>query len=54
MEDAKHAVEAFIARNGSHDTTVHEKVSRAITHDTVTKTEHEVGSLSNLTITLNS
>ncbi|KAL9529315.1 hypothetical protein SMMN14_07396 [Sphaerulina musiva] len=40
MEEARHAIEAFLARNGHHDTTVHETVAPAVTHELVTRTEH--------------
>ncbi|KAI5363336.1 hypothetical protein Slin15195_G107220 [Septoria linicola] len=39
MEQARQAVEAFMARNGRHDTTVHETVDPAVTHELVTKVE---------------
>lgn len=42
MEEARQAVEAFMSRNGKHDTTVHERVAPAVTHETITRTEHEV------------
>jgi len=41
MDAAKHAVEQFMKRNGRHDTTVHERVLPSVTHQTITKTEHE-------------
>ena len=42
MEAARQAVEAFLARNGLHDTTVHETVAPAVTHEVVTKREFQV------------
>lgn len=41
MDAAKQAVAEFMRRNGHHDTTVHERVLPAVTHQTITKTEHE-------------
>jgi len=41
MEAARAAVKDFMARAGHHDTTVHEKVAPAVTHETITKTHHE-------------
>lgn len=45
MEEARHAIEAFLARNGHHDTTVHETVAPAVTHELVTRTEHRASLL---------
>ncbi|KAF2166074.1 hypothetical protein M409DRAFT_66958 [Zasmidium cellare ATCC 36951] len=41
MEQAKQAVKEFLSKSGHHDTTVHERVAPAVTHETITKTEHE-------------
>lgn len=41
MDAAKQAVAEFMKRNGHHDTSVHERVLPAVTHQTITKTEHE-------------
>lgn len=41
MDAAKQAVSEFIRKNGHHDTTVHERVLPAVTHQTITRTEHE-------------
>jgi len=41
MDSAKAAVKDFMAKAGHHDTTVHEKVAPAVTHETVNRTEHE-------------
>nr|POE51801.1 hypothetical protein CFP56_26008 [Quercus suber] len=41
MEQAKAAVKDFMSKSGSHDTTVHEKVAPAVTHETVNRTQHE-------------
>lgn len=41
MDAAKAAVKDFMAKSGHHDTTVHEKVAPAVTHETVERTQHE-------------
>ena len=41
MERAKEAVSDFLSKSGHHDTTVHEKVSPAVTHETVNQQQHE-------------
>ncbi|KAK5118222.1 hypothetical protein LTR85_008202 [Meristemomyces frigidus] len=41
MDSAKAAVKDFMAKSGHHDTTVHEKVAPAVTHETINRTEHE-------------
>jgi len=41
MNKAKAAVSDFMSKAGHHDTTVHEKVAPAVTHETVNKTRHE-------------
>lgn len=41
MDSAKAAVKGFMNKAGHHDTTVHEEVAPAVTHETVTKKEHE-------------
>nr|POE72129.1 hypothetical protein CFP56_12005 [Quercus suber] len=41
MEQAKAAVKDFMSKAGHHDTTVHEKVAPAVTHETVNRTQHE-------------
>ncbi|KAL9080384.1 MAG: hypothetical protein Q9157_000840 [Trypethelium eluteriae] len=41
MEKAKNAVSEFLSKGGHHDTTVHEKVAPAVTHETVNKQQHE-------------
>ncbi|KAI9667474.1 MAG: hypothetical protein M1821_000290 [Bathelium mastoideum] len=41
MERAKAAVEDFLSKGGHHDTTVHEKVAPAVTHETVNRQNHE-------------
>jgi len=41
MDSAKAAVKDFMAKSGQHDTTVHEKVAPAVTHETINRTEHE-------------
>jgi len=41
MDSAKAAVKDFMSKSGHHDTTVHEKVAPAVTHETVNRTEHE-------------
>ena len=41
MDAARHAVMQFMAKNGHHDTTVHERVAPAVYHETISKTEHE-------------
>jgi hypothetical protein len=41
MEAAKAAVKDFMAKSGHHDTTVHEKVAPAVTHETIERKEHE-------------
>jgi hypothetical protein len=61
MEDARKAIEAFMckspvcthessltgsaAKNGKHDTTIHERVAPAVVHQVTTKTEHEVSEM---------
>ncbi|KAK5112610.1 hypothetical protein LTR62_003925 [Meristemomyces frigidus] len=41
MDSAKAAVQDFMTKAGHHDTTVHEKVAPAVTHETINKTQHE-------------
>jgi hypothetical protein len=41
MDSAKAAVKDFMSKSGHHDTTVHEKVAPAVTHETINRTEHE-------------
>ncbi|KAF2084455.1 hypothetical protein K490DRAFT_49134 [Saccharata proteae CBS 121410] len=41
MDKAKAAVSDFMAKAGHHDTTVHEKVAPAVTHETVNPHRHE-------------
>ncbi|QDS74627.1 hypothetical protein FKW77_009095 [Venturia effusa] len=41
MEKAKAAVSDFMSKSGHHDTTVHEKVAPAVTHNTTTPQRHE-------------
>ena len=41
MEKAKEAVGDFMSNAGKHDTTVHEKVAPAVTHETRLPTQHE-------------
>jgi len=41
MDKAKAAVSGFLAKDGKHDTTVHETVNPAVTNEHVTKTRHE-------------
>ncbi|KAH9840383.1 Allergen, partial [Teratosphaeria destructans] len=41
MESAKAAVKDFMSKSGHHDTTVHEKVAPAVTHETIERKEHE-------------
>ncbi|KAM3424322.1 hypothetical protein BST61_g11141 [Cercospora zeina] len=41
MDEARKAVEAFMARNGRHDTTVHETVAPAVTQEVLTRREHQ-------------
>ncbi|KAL9593543.1 MAG: hypothetical protein Q9179_005832, partial [Wetmoreana sp. 5 TL-2023] len=41
MDKAKAAVSDFMHKAGHHDTTVHEKVAPAVTHENVTKHRHE-------------
>ncbi|KAK4544944.1 hypothetical protein LTR36_003849 [Oleoguttula mirabilis] len=41
MDSAKAAVKDFMAKSGHHDTTVHEKVAPAVTHETINRVEHE-------------
>ena len=41
MERAKAAVDDFLGKGGRHDTTVHEKVAPAVTHETVNKQARE-------------
>ncbi|EKG19598.1 hypothetical protein MPH_03462 [Macrophomina phaseolina MS6] len=41
MEKAKAAVSDFMAKAGKHDTTVHENVAPAVTHETVKPHRHE-------------
>jgi len=41
MDSAKAAVKDFMSKAGHHDTTVHEKVAPAVTHETINRTEHE-------------
>ncbi|THX12266.1 hypothetical protein D6D13_04306 [Aureobasidium pullulans] len=41
MDSAKAAVKDFMARSGHHDTTVHEKVAPAVTHESHQLQQHE-------------
>ncbi|KAK0344712.1 hypothetical protein LTS02_014439 [Friedmanniomyces endolithicus] len=41
MDSAKAAVQDFMAKSGHNDTTVHEKVAPAVTHETINRTKHE-------------
>lgn len=41
MEQARRSIKDFMAKAGHHDTTVHERVAPAFTHETITRTEHE-------------
>ena len=41
MDHAKAAVHDFLSKKDRHDTTVHEKVAPAVTHETVNKQNHE-------------
>ncbi|GAB7352499.1 hypothetical protein MBLNU459_g2901t1 [Dothideomycetes sp. NU459] len=41
MDAAKNAVKDFMAKSGHHDTTVHEKVAPAVTHETINRQRHE-------------
>ncbi|KAK5696549.1 hypothetical protein LTR97_007852 [Elasticomyces elasticus] len=41
MDSAKAAVKDFMNKAGHHDTTVHEKVAPAVTHETINKVKHE-------------
>jgi len=41
MDAAKEKVKSFLNKSGHHDTSVHESVAPAVTHETVNKTEHE-------------
>lgn len=41
MDSAKAAVKDFMSKAGHHDTTVHEKVAPAVTHETINRTQHE-------------
>jgi len=41
MDKAKAAVSDFMAKAGHHDTTVHEKVAPAVTHESVNHHKHE-------------
>lgn len=41
MEKAKAAVSEFMHKAGKHDTTVHEKVAPAVTHQTIKPERHE-------------
>ncbi|KAK3677948.1 hypothetical protein LTR78_002043 [Recurvomyces mirabilis] len=41
MDSAKAAVKDFMTKSGHHDTTVHEKVAPAVTHETINRTQHE-------------
>ncbi|CAG8979832.1 hypothetical protein HYALB_00002604 [Hymenoscyphus albidus] len=41
MDKAKQAVSGFLNKDGNHDTTVHETVNPAVTHENVTRTQHE-------------
>lgn len=41
MDKAKAAVHDFLSKAGHHDTTVHEKVAPAVTHETIEKRRHE-------------
>jgi len=41
MDSAKAAVKDFMTKAGHHDTTVHEKVAPAVTHETINRVEHE-------------
>jgi len=41
MDKAKAAVSDFMSKSGKHDTTVHEKVSPGVTHNTTTPQRHE-------------
>jgi len=40
MDKAKASVKSFLSKDGKHDTTVHETVNPAITHETVSPTQH--------------
>ncbi|KAJ9627730.1 hypothetical protein H2203_002943 [Taxawa tesnikishii (nom. ined.)] len=41
MDAAKNAVKDFMAKSGHHDTTVHERVAPAVTHETINRQRHE-------------
>jgi len=41
MQKATEAVSSFMKKAGHHDTTVHERVAPAVTHETVKPTQHE-------------
>lgn len=41
MDSAKAAVKDFMSKSGHHDTSVHEKVAPAVTHETVERAQHE-------------
>ena len=41
MDQAKAAVKDFMNKSGHHDTTVHEKVAPAVTHETINRQQHE-------------
>lgn len=41
MDKAKAAVQNLVSKSGHHDTTVHESVAPAVTHETVNKQHHE-------------
>ena len=41
MDSAKAKVSEFLHKGGKHDTTVHEKVAPAVTHETVNPHQHE-------------
>jgi hypothetical protein len=41
MDKAKAAVRDFMSKSGHHDTTVHENVAPAVTHETVKPMQHE-------------
>lgn len=41
MEAARAAVQKHLARDGQHDTTVHETINPAVTNEHVTRTKHE-------------
>ncbi|GAB7362697.1 hypothetical protein MBLNU230_g3005t1 [Neophaeotheca triangularis] len=41
MDNAKAAVKDFMSKSGHNDTTVHEKVAPAVTHESIQRREHE-------------